>query len=187
RVTLKSGKRIQNDAFYRLKEWFASLHKTVPISRDLLEYGNQALRFTWGLGTTFETAPSAGSVRVAYTFDRRQSGLHIRADASRLNKTGCSEMILLNELDGSLFDRYSDANGDRVGKEIGTWEETDADYVTISDSRHNISLAFPSVAQSTMYRGREVVQGRLSWTGVAYVIPPRCVDFEYEITIREAT
>ena len=186
RVTLKSGKSIQNDAFYRLKERFASLHKAAPISRDLLEYGNQALRFTWGLSTTFETTLSAGSVRVAYTFDRRQNVLHIRADTSRLNKTGCTEVIFLNELDGSLFDRYSDANGDLVGKEIGTWEETDADYVTVSDSRHNIGLAFRSVSQSTMYRGREVAHGRLSWTGVAYVIPPRCVEFEYEITIREA-
>jgi len=165
---------------------FASLHKAAPISRDLLEYGNQALRFTWGLSTTFETTQSAGSVRVAYTFDRRQNVLHIRADTSRLNKTGCTEVIFLNELDGSLFDRYSDANGDLVGKEIGTWEETDADYVTVSDSRHNIGLAFRSLSQSTMYRGREVAHGRLSWTGVAYVIPPRCVEFEYEITIREA-
>jgi hypothetical protein len=187
RVTLKSGKSIRNDGFYRLKEWFASLHKAIPISRDLLEYGNQALRFTWGLSTTFETTPSAGSVRVAYTVDRRKSALHIRADTSRLNKTGCTEVIFLNEQDGSLFDRYSDANGDLVGKEIGTWEETVADCVTVSDPRHNISLAFPSIAQSRMYRGREVVQGRLSWTGVAYVIQPRCVDFEYEITIHEAT
>jgi hypothetical protein len=126
-------------------------------------------------------------VRVAYTVDRRNSALHVRADTSRLIKAGCTEVIFLNEQDGSLFDSYSDANGDLFGKEIGTWEETDADCVTVSDSRHNISLAFPSVAQSTMYRGREVVQGRLSWTGVAYVIPPRCVDFEYEITIRETT
>jgi hypothetical protein len=185
-VTLKTGKSIRNDIFYRLTEWFAGLHKAIPISRNLIEYCNRALRFMWGLSTTFETTPSAGSVRVAYTADRRYGVLHVRADASRLNKTGCTEVILLNEQDGRLFDRYSDSNGDLVGKEIGTWEKTDSDCVTLSDSSHNISLAFRSVAHSTMYRGREVAQGRLSWTGVAYVIPPRCADFEYEIKIREA-
>jgi hypothetical protein len=186
RVTLKSGKSIQNDIFYRLTEGFAGLHKAIPISRDLLEYGNRALRFTWGLSTTFETTPSAGSVRVSYTVDRGEGVLHVSVDARRLNKTGCTEMILLNEQDGNLFDRYSDTNGDLVGKEIGTWEETDADYITLSDSCDNVNIAFRSVAQSTMYRGREVAQGRLSWTGVAYVIPPHCIDFEYEIRIREA-
>jgi hypothetical protein len=34
-VTLRSGKRIQNDIFYRLTEWFAGLHKAIPISREL--------------------------------------------------------------------------------------------------------------------------------------------------------
>ena len=96
-------------------------------------------------------------------------------------------MILLNEQDGGLLDRYSDANGaELVGKAIGTWEETGADYVTLSDSRHNITIALRSAAQSTMYRGREVAQGRLSWTGVAYVIPPRCVASDYDVAIREA-
>jgi hypothetical protein len=185
RVTLKSGKSIHNDTIYRLTEWFAGLHKAIPISRDLIEYGNRAFRYTWGLSTTFETTPSAGNVRVAYTVDRRKGTLNVRADTSRLTKTGCTEVILLNEQDGGLFDCYSDANKDLVGKEIGTWEETDADYAKLSDERHHICLAFPRVAQSTMYRGREVVHGRLSWTGIAYVVSPCCVDFEYNITIRE--
>ena len=186
-VIFKSGKSIRNENFYRLKEWFAGLHKAIPISRGLVERGNRAVRFTWGLTTTFETTPSAGSVRVSYTVDRGEGVLHISVDASRLSKTRCTEVILLNEQDGSLFDRYSDSNGvELVGKEIGTWEETGADSVTLSDSSHNITLALRSVAQSTMYRGREVAPGRLSWTGVAYVISPRCVDFDYDITIREA-
>ncbi|MGZ4907999.1 MAG: hypothetical protein ACXV5F_05005 [Halobacteriota archaeon] len=65
--------------------------------------------------------------------------------------------------------------------------KTDADHVTLSDSRHHISLAFRSVPPSKMYRGREVAHGRLSWAGIAYVIPPRCIDFKYDIGIREET
>jgi hypothetical protein len=112
--------------------------------------------------------------------------LRISVGASGLNKTGCSEIILLNELDGGLFDRYCDANGlALVGKAIGTWEETAADCVTLIDSRHNITLHLWNVAQSTMYRGREVVPGRLSWTGIAYVLAPARTAFSYDISIRE--
>jgi hypothetical protein len=186
RLTLKSGQKIRSENFYALKEWFAGLHKAIGVSRGLIECSSNALRRTWGLSTTFEPTRSVGNVRVSYAVDSRARELRICVDASGLNKTGCSEMILLNELDGSLFDRYCDANGVAlVGKEIGTWEETAVDYVTLIDSRHNITLRLRNVAQSTMYRGREVVPGRLSWAGIAYVIAPPRTDFSYDITIRE--
>ena len=186
RLTLKSGKKIRSENFYALKEWFAGLHKAIGASRGLIECSSNALRRTWGLNTTFEPTSSVGNVRVSYTVDSRARELRVSVDASGLNKIGCSEMILLNELDGSLFDRYCDANGVAlVGKEIGTWEETAADCVTLIDSRHNVTLRLRNVAQSTMYRGREVVPGRLSWAGIAYVIAPPRTDFSYDITIRE--
>jgi len=185
RLTLKSGKKIQSKNFYALKELFAGLHKTIGASRGLIEYSSSALRRTLGLSTTFELTRSVGNVRVSYTINRRARMLRVSVDASGLNKTGCSEMILLNELDGGLFDRYCNSTALLVGKEIGTWEETAADYVMLIDSRHNIALRLRNVAQSTMYRGREVVPGRLSWTGIAYIIAPPLTDFSYDLLIRE--
>lgn len=186
RLTLKSGKKIQSKNFYALKELFAGLHKTIGASRALIEYSSSALRRALGLSTTFELTRSVGNVCVSYTINRRARMLRVSVDASGLNKTGCSEMILLNELDGSLFDRYCDSNGVvLVGKEIGTWEETAADCVMLIDSRHNIALRLRNVAQATMYRGREVVPGRLSWTGVAYISAPPRTEFSYDISILE--
>jgi hypothetical protein len=188
RLTLKSGKSIQSETFYAVKEWFAELHKAVGTSRGLFECTSSALRWTWGLRTTFETAPSAGNVRVSYTIDSRESVLHVSVDASHLNTTGCTEIVLLNEHDGRLFDRYYDANGaELVGKQIGTWEKTAADWVALINSHHNVTLRLRSIAQSAMYRGREVVPGRLSWAGIAYVIAPPRANFDYDITIREDT
>ncbi|MGZ4907998.1 MAG: hypothetical protein ACXV5F_05000 [Halobacteriota archaeon] len=57
-----------------------------------------------------------------YSIDRHKAALAVHAETSRV-KTGCTEVIFLNELDGGLFDRYSDANGELVGKEIGTWQD----------------------------------------------------------------
>jgi hypothetical protein len=186
RLTLKSGKNIRSENFYALKEWFAGLHKAIGASRGVIECSSSALRRAWGLSTTFEPTRSVGNVRVSYTVDRPARMLRVSVNASGFNKTGCSEMILLNELDGGLFDRYCDANGlALVGKEIGTWEETASDCVTFIDSRHNIALRLRNVARSSMYRGREVVPGRLSWAGIAYVIAPPRTNFSYNIAIRE--
>ncbi|MGZ4864162.1 MAG: hypothetical protein ACXV5H_04105 [Halobacteriota archaeon] len=186
RITLKSGKKIQSETFYALKERFASLHKAIGASRGLIECSSSALRQTLGLSTTFEPTHSVGKMRVSYSIDRRASMLSVNIDARGVNKAGCSEMIVLNELDGGLFDRYRDSNGlALVGTEIGTWEETSSDCVMLINSRHNITLLLRNVAQSTMYRGREVVPGRLSWTGIAYVIAPPRTDFSFDISIRE--
>jgi len=119
RLTLKSGKKIQSKNFYALKELFAGLHKTIGASRGLIEYSSSALRRTLGLSTTFELTRSVGNVRVSYTINRRARMLRVSVDASGLNKTGCSEMILLNELDGGLFDRYCNSNG--VARRQGDW------------------------------------------------------------------
>ncbi|MGZ4894679.1 MAG: hypothetical protein ACXVIS_10260 [Halobacteriota archaeon] len=186
RITLKSGKKIQSEAFYALKERFASLHKAISASRGLIEYSSSALRRTLGLSTTFEPTRSVGKMRVSYSIDRCASMLSINIDARGLNEAGCTEMIVLNELDGGLFDRYRDSNGlALVGTEIGTWEETSSNCVMLINSRHNITLLLRNVAQSTMYRGREVVPERLSWTGIAYVIAPPRTDFSFEVSIRE--
>ncbi|MGZ4893850.1 MAG: hypothetical protein ACXVIS_07260 [Halobacteriota archaeon] len=186
RLRLKSGKKIQSETFYALKERFASLHKAIGASRGLIECSSSALRQTLGLSTTFEPTHSVGKMRVSYSIDRRASMLSVNIDARGVNKAGCSEMIVLNELDGGLFDRYRDSNGlALVGTEIGTWEETSSDCVMLINSRHNITLLLRNVAQSTMYRGREVVPGRLSWTGIAYVIAPPRTDFSFDISIRE--
>ncbi len=188
RLAQKSGKIIQNENFYALKEWLAGLHKAIGASRGLIECSSSALRWAWGLNTTFEMTPSAGWVRVAYTVDSRVSVLRVSVDASHLDKTGCTELILLNELDGSLFDRYYDDDGAALaGKEIGTWEETAADCVTFIDSRHKVMLRLWNISQASMYRGREVVPGRLCWAGIAYIIVPPFTNFDYDIAIREDT
>jgi hypothetical protein len=184
RLMLKSG-TIRSNRVYAVQEWFSGLHKTIRISRGLIECTSNVLRRMWGLGKTFEEVPPSGNVRVSYSIDIRDKVLHISVDASSL-KTECEEMAILNEQDGSFFDRYYDANGlALVGKQIGTWEKTAAAWATLIDSHHNIALHFRNISGSAMYRGRELLPGRLSWAGVAYISAPPRPEFEYDIVIQE--
>src|SRR5450756_1658942 len=116
--------------FFKQKTAYEIMPSLVGSEMCIRDSSSSALRRTLGLSTTFEPTCSVGNVCVSYTIDRRASMLSVSVDARGLNKAGCSEMILLNELDGGLFDRYRDSNGlALVGKEIGTWEETSSDCV----------------------------------------------------------
>ncbi|HYA32760.1 MAG TPA: hypothetical protein VEG65_02005 [Candidatus Bathyarchaeia archaeon] len=187
RVALERGHVVHNADFYRLIEGFAVLYRTIAIWRGIIERFDRALRFIWRLTTTFERTASVGLMRVSYCIDRRNRAVNVRVGSSRFSENESAEVILLNELDGSLFDRYSDSSGLELrGKDIGAWEKTFADCVTLTDSHHCVSFSVPHAPRSNMYRGREVAGGRLSWAGVAYVLSPHCASFEYKISICDA-
>ncbi len=188
RITWKSGRAIQSDKLHELKERFAGLYRAVPQSRGLIEYVNNMLRRTYGVCTTFTHTRSAGTVRVSYVVDRLQGTLSVRVNTSEVIQNGCTELILLNEHDAQYFDCYRDSTGLALtGKRIGAWQKTDADGVSLIDSRHQIALDMWNVPHAVMFRGRELVPGRLSWAGIAYVINPPIISFKYDIRIGEYT
>lgn len=188
RVTLRDGKSIKSGGFYELMERLAALHRAKPVSRNLIERLSTVLRRMYGIDTTFETTSPVATIRVSYVIDSHTGVLHVCADFSNVLGSGCTEIILLNEQDASHFNRYRDSSGVAlVGKDIGTWDEVDAEHVTFIDSRHNLTLGLRSVERSAMFRGREFIPGRLSWAGIAYVITPPVVHFNYDIAIEGGT
>ncbi|MGZ4920191.1 MAG: hypothetical protein ACXV6L_08300 [Halobacteriota archaeon] len=185
RITLKSGRTIKSDKLHELKERFAGVHRAVPLSRGLIEYVNDMLRRTYGICTTFTQTHSVGTVPVCYVIDR-EGKLSVSVNTSDVIQNGCTELILLNEHDAQHFDCYRDSTGLALtGHRIGAWQQTNADHVTLIDSRHRIALGMHNVPQAAMFRGRELVPGRLSWAGIAYVSSPPLVSFKYDIRIGE--
>ncbi len=188
RVILRNGKSIKSGSFYELTERLAALHRAKPFSRNLIERLNTALRRMYGIDTAFETTTPVATIRVSYVIDSHTGVLHVRADVSNIVESGCTEIILLNEQDASHFNCYRDSSGIALaGEDIGTWDEVDAEHVTFIDSRHNLTLGLRRVERSAMFRGREFIPGRLSWAGIAYVINPPLVHFNYDIAIERGT
>ena len=100
---------------------------------------------------------------------------------------GCTEKIVLNELGANWFDTYTDSDGCVLnGNEIGSWDEIFADEASFQDPADGLSFSLKAVMGARMFRGREIVPGRLAWSGLAYVLPPQRDELAYSIAIGDA-
>ena len=123
---------------------------------------------------------SPGSVRATY----RITGSKIDVILKFPLIDGCTEKIVLNELGANWFDAYEDSDGLILkGNEIGSWDEIHAEYAAFFDHADGLSFTLKKVEGARMFRGRELVPGRLAWSGLAYVLPPHRDEFTYSITI----
>lgn len=184
RMTMKNRKRIESKAYYKIKEFFSMLHRYFPQLRRIMVRSSNSLRRVFGIETRFEKAASVGIVSTVNIIDIRKGLIHVDVDLSKLIRKGCTGMSIMNELGANHFDNYSDSNGLLLrGNAIGTWDETFADEVSFIDSRDSIAFTLNRVKGARMFRGRELVDGRLAWSGLAYVLPNDNINFAYDIRI----
>lgn len=184
RMAIRGNKKIDSRAFYKIKEWFHGLHRDHPGARGILMPAFKTVSRICDTETRFDEMVSAGLVCVTYTINPEESTVSVSVDTSRMKKNGCSEVIILNEQGATCFDRYCDSNGVSLAEEaIGTWDETSADEASFVDSRDGIEFTLTRLAGSRMFRGREFIENRLSWSGLACVLPPHAVHFEYCIHV----
>jgi len=184
RMVVKSSRRIESEAFYRIKECFSWLHRKYPLLRGILVQSSNSLRRTWGLETRFEKIACAGMVSIVNTVNTKNGTIHVGVDISNVNKERCIEVNIMNELGANYFDSYCDSNGLFLkGNAIGTWDETFADEASFIDSCDNVAFTLNAKKGARMFRGRELVEGRLAWSGLAYRLPGDIINFTYDIRI----
>jgi len=188
RMMVKSRKRINSKAFYKIKEYFSRLHRDYPQLRRILVRSSNSLRRACGIDTNFEKAASAGIVSIVNIIDAREGTIRVDVDMSKVKKKGCTGVNIMNELGANHFDTYRDSNGLFLrGNAIGTWDETFADEASFIDSRDKIAFTLNRVKGARMFRGRELVEGRLAWSGLAYMLPQDIINFAYKIRIGAPT
>jgi len=123
RMVMKSSKRIENEAFYKIKECFSWLHRKYPLLRGIIVQSSNSLRRNYGIETRFEKISSAGIASIVNTVNTKKGIINVGVDLSNMNKEGCTEVNIMNELGANHFDRYCDSNGLFLeGKAIGTWK-----------------------------------------------------------------
>lgn len=184
RMMVKSRKRIDSKTFYKIKEYFSWLHRKYPLMRGILVRSSNSLRRTCDIETRFEKNTSAGIASIVNTVNPKKGIIHVDVDISNVKIEGCTEVNIMNELGANHFDRYSDSNGLFLkGNAIGTWDEIFADEASFIDSCDNIAFTLKQVKGARMFRGRELVEDRLAWSGLAYVLPQDIVNFAYDIRI----
>ncbi len=182
RLSMGKTNILKNRFMNSVKEIIAMAHRRMPFMRNLLTNISNLLRFLFGIKTVFETVESAGIIIVDYRIELNQNKILINADTSRIDKKDLKEISIMNELGANYFDRYHDSDGVVLsGKSIGTWQKVFASNASFHDILHSLFFRVYNINGASLYRGRELVKGRLVWAGFAYVFPPVINSFQFAI------
>jgi hypothetical protein len=183
RLAKPGAASLQSGVLYIAKDSLAALHRRVPLLRGPLTAASITLRRMFGWVTTFEEAEVCARLKVTYTVDGEQAQIGISVDMSGLPKD-VTEVVVMNELGGRHFDRYTDADGsDLRGDEIGTWDDVVAAKASFVSTAHKVAFSLGRVKGAKLSRGRELVGARLAWSGFGYSLAPTPGDFTYDVRI----
>ena len=183
RLAKPGGASLQSGVLYAAKDSLAALHRRVPPLRGPLTAASISLRRMFGWVTTYEQAEVCAKLKVTYTVDGETGRIDIIADMSGLPED-VTEVVMMNELGGRHFDRYTDADGIELhGDEIGTWDEVTAARARFESEAHRVAFSLGQVEGARLSRGRELIGARLAWSGFGYSLPPTVGAFAYEVRI----
>ncbi len=184
RLALGGGSFLKGRLASSLKNAAALLHRSYPLARGAFTAVSNSMRAAFGIRTVFERGRSAGTIRVEYRLDPARGELGITMDASGVQDNGVTELVLMNEQGARHFTEYADSDGARLrSADIGTWYPVPAEEASFRDPRHGVRFSVRKVPGARLYRGRELVRGRLSWAGFAYLLPPTTVAFGCSVVI----
>ncbi|NJD77201.1 MAG: hypothetical protein FIB08_08935 [Candidatus Methanoperedens sp.] len=182
-IIVVKGRRIESRTICRIKEYLSWFHRKYPFSRELLKKGSIVIRRAFSVETRFEKVASTGLASVGYEIST-DGMIHVSTDLRRIKNEGCTEVIFMNEQGANYFDTYCDSEGTNlVGNAIGSWQETFCDDVSFIDPYDELTFTLSRIHGSRMFYGRELVANRLAWSGIAYSISPRILNFAYDIRI----
>jgi hypothetical protein len=168
--SLRGGMRISDSLYHPLHRAFTRAYLSRPSLRSLFNKVMET-RIAVGVTTKFVKTESRGVVDIRFTL--REDLIEVEVVTNKI-KSDCEELVILNEQGASTFRRYRDDGGlDLFDEAIGAWDKIDAPKGTLSDVKGKLSFSIEKLSGSpAMYRGREKLRDRLSWTGIALSLKP---------------
>ena len=175
---------LKGKSFYTLKNIMAALLRQCPPLRAPLTILSSSLRRVFGWVTIYEAAETTNDLRLIYTVDPVKGNLSVKAStASSLSGT-VTELILMNEQGAHYFDCYLDSSGNSLsGKQIGCWDEVNASRASFACTTYGISFSLSQQPGSRLFRGRELVDSRLAWSGFGISFPLSSREIYYSLDL----
>ena len=182
---LRNGKdSVKNRLIYTGKNSLAAIIRRIPFLRKFLTNTSNMLRSRLDWHTTYEQSDFSTYIVLAYTIDDSNGRIKIELMGGDFLSNSISEIILMNELGAHHFDQYKDSNGVcQVGEEISCWDPVIAEEASFIDQAHKVSFKLHQVDGGRLYRGRELIEPRLAWSGFGYSFPPNFKNISYTITV----
>ena len=183
RLAKPGGGALRSGVLYAAKDSLAALHRRAPPLRGPLTTASAALRRLFGWVTTYEQARVCARLKVTYTIVGEQGMIGVTVEVTGLPKA-VTEVVVMNELGGRVFDRYTAAGeSDLCGDAIDTWDAVTAATAGFVSTAHKVAFTLGQAEGARLSRGRELVGGRLAWSGFGYSLPPTPGAFTYAVRI----
>jgi len=182
---VKIGKHIiSEDSFLSLiLRILAYLYRLSAVFRKPIIKIDQFIRKRINVESEFTTAESRGSISIIY--EVYPNKIHVHCDLTKLNKTGCQRIFILNEQGSMFFRKYEDSNGVLlIDNEIGAWKKVKAKRACLSDLNSSFRFCLLNIDNTNMWLGRETHED-LAWAGFIYEISPNLDFFDYDIFIEK--
>ena len=183
RLVKPDGASLRSGALYAAKDALAALHRRAPPLRGPLTAASTSLRRLFGWVTTYEQTEVCARLKVTYTINGESGRIGIAVDMTGLPED-VTEVVMMNELGGRVFDRFMDADGsDLRGAAIGAWDAVTAASARFVSTAHGVAFCLAQVKGAKLSRGRELVGARLAWSGFGYSLPPTPRALSYEVRL----
>ncbi len=183
RILRNGNSSVRNRLVYAGKNSLAAIIRHLPLMRNLLTGTSNLLRSSLAWETTYEAGEFSTYVVLSYTIDEAFNKVTVEMVGGDFLSSSISEIVIMNELGAHHFNRYQDSQGTcQDGEEIGCWDPVEAQAASFVDESHKISFSLEQVAGARLFRGRELIEPRLAWSGFGYSFPPELKTFGYNIT-----
>lgn len=185
RIARNGNTSIKNRLMYTGKNSLAAVIRQLPSMRKMLTDTSNLLRSHLAWQTVYEASDFSTYVVLTYTIDESEGRIKVELTGGDFLSSNITEVIVMNEQGAHNFDRYQESNGtSQNGDEIGCWDPVTAKEASFIDQTHKLSFSLSQVKGARLYRGRELIEPRLAWSGFGYSFTPKLEHFYYEIDIK---
>ncbi len=186
RISRNGNGSVRNRLVYASKNSLAAIIRGMPIMRIALTGTSNLLRSRLAITSKYEESGFATYAVMTYTIEAALGKVRVELVGGDYLSSDISEIILMNELGAHHFDQYQASDGTcQQGGEIGCWDPVDAPEAAFIDQAHKVSFGLAQVPGARLYRGRELIEPRLAWSGFGYSFSPALKPFHYEISFKK--
>ncbi len=185
------SRKTVGNASYVNDNFYSFIHRVFEINylnhKSLISAFNalMMIRKLLKVNTQFVRADPRGTITVDYT--PTSKGIKVTADLSRLNKTNCEEILILNEQGSTFFRKFVDSNGLLLqDRKIGAWDIVTADSASLSDAGRRLTFTLQNLKGARLFRGWEKTVGRFAWSGLGYSVNLSLSRFTYSLEFHQS-
>ncbi|TFG11875.1 hypothetical protein EU537_11185 [Candidatus Thorarchaeota archaeon] len=137
-----------------------------------------------GRPPAFYRVKSKGTITVDYEFENEKQDILVSMNLEGIDREGLQEIFLSNEMGGILFDAYRDDTGVRLRRdEISGWDKIEGREATFYSPAANLFFKVSIPDGVRAFRGREIIDDIISWSGVILSLPPSTKSIKYLVKI----